>query len=388
MPTAFVMGALPLIWREQGYTLLQIGVLQALYLPWVFKALWAPIVDRWSKYGGAQFYFLLLAQVSVSFLCLTLAALPPGPDPIPTFAVILLLSIVSATADNAGDTVAIRLTPKSDSERANSWREAAALFSAAISAGGGLIIAMNFGWSIAIFLIATLSTSGIVATVWLKRKIISFKPSYFLQTRFESSLLLGSFLRPRGLQMFGIIALASAANRAAGANPRILLSDLNLSAECLGFVFGVLEPGTGVAGAITFGVLARSMGVLRLLPVAIGLKALVLFTFAGALRLTLEPEVFVALYLSIIFCFGAIVASFGGLILRWSRTGSEATDAASFFSVAAVMWFVMQPLSGYVADTYNYVGLFIACALIATFASLTLPRMLGATIIAMSPSTK
>lgn len=375
------MGALPLIWREQGYSLLQIGALQALYLPWVLKALWAPLVDRASVSGQARFRFLLMAQVLVSLVCLALAGLPPGPQSAPTFVVILLLSIVSATADNAGDAVAIKLTPRHDSARVNGWREAAMLISAAFGAGAGYAIAMKFGWSVAVAFIAAFSASGVLATITIKQRILCFDGRSVHSTRFANSLFLTSFLRPGGWLMFAIIALASAANRITGANPRILLSDLGLPVEKLSVILGVLEPGAGVLGALAAGALSASLGVARVLPAAIALKAFVLLALAAALQLSLFDNIIVMLFLLMTVCFAAIVTCFGGLIMRWSRKGSEATDAASFFTAAALVWFIMQPLSGFLADTFEYEGLFLISGILVLPMSLCMPLLLRMTLL-------
>ena len=373
------MGALPLIWREQGYSLLQIGIFQTLYLPWVLKALWAPLVDRVSASGKTRFRFLLMAQISVSLVCLVLASLPPGAALTGTFVAILILSLASATADNAGDAVPIKLTPRDDRTRVDGWREAAALLSGALGAGGGYTIAMTLGWFTGAAFVAVLSASGVIATMMIRQQIFDMKPQSVSVTRLGNSLFLSAFLRPGGWVMFGVIILASAANRVTGANPRILLSDIGLSTEQLGIIMGVLEPTVGALGALIGGVLAASFGVARVLPAMIGLKSVTLFGLSIALYLSLSSHTVLILFLLMTLCFAAIVTCFGGLIMRWSRPGSEATDAASFFTAAALVWFVMQPLSGFLADQFEYVGLFLISAVLVLLVSVFILRLLKAT---------
>ena len=69
------------------------------------------------------------------------------------------------------------------------------------------------------------------------------------------------------------------------------------------------------------------------------------------------------------FLFALIAAAFGGLIMRWSRPGSDATDAAVFFTVAAIVWLILQPVSGSIASALDYTGLFaISSAVMAVCA--------------------
>src|SRR5687767_7208858 len=52
MPYGFQVGALSMYLREQGTSLQAIGFIGLLALPWSWKALWAPLVDR---FGSERF---------------------------------------------------------------------------------------------------------------------------------------------------------------------------------------------------------------------------------------------------------------------------------------------------------------------------------------------
>lgn len=46
IPVYLVAAAMPAIFRAQGISLVSIGSMALLMLPWVLKFLWAPVVDR------------------------------------------------------------------------------------------------------------------------------------------------------------------------------------------------------------------------------------------------------------------------------------------------------------------------------------------------------
>lgn len=363
MPTAFAMGALPLIWRSEGYSLAAIGVLSLLYLPWVLKALWAPWIDRASRTAASRTRFLAVAQGAVTLTSLTLAFLPPGALPQATFIAIFVLSIASATADNAGDALTIRLTPKDDSERVNGWREAAILAASALGAGGGFVIASNFGWTMAVGLLSLLTLSGLISTLLLRRATEDAHSGDRDRPLMRASLM-SAFKRDNALLLFGMIVLASAANRMAGANPRVLLADLGLTAEAIGFITGLLEPAVTITAAACSGIAAKVIGVTSLLPAAIVAKSIALLLLAAAVFYDLSDLIIVVLLLTAAFCFALIAASMGALIMRWSRAGCEATDAAVFFTTAALVWLMLQPISGLLADKLGYSGLFLGVGLV------------------------
>ena len=367
LPTVFAMGALPLIWRDLGYSLAAIGALSLLYLPWVLKALWAPAVDRLSDTADRRIRFLLIAQAAVTVTSVSLALLPPGAFPAATFAAIFALAFATANADNAGDAVTIRLTPKADSERVNGWREAASLAASAIGLGGGIVIASTFGWSVAVGSLAFLTLSGFASTLLLRADIKRAENAHLGSPQKPS--LRGAFRREHALVLFGVIALASAANRITGANPRILLLDMGYSAEAIALITGGAEPLIGIVGACTAGLLAYRLGAALLLPYAIGAKAVVTAILACSLYFQMTGTVVLLCLFTLTFLFALIAAAFGGLIMRWSRPGSDATDAAMFFTVAAIVWLILQPVSGSIASAVDYTGLFaISSAVMAVCA--------------------
>ena len=48
IPMSFFSTVVPVIMRQEAYSLESIGLLQLIKLPWVLKFLWAPYVDRLS----------------------------------------------------------------------------------------------------------------------------------------------------------------------------------------------------------------------------------------------------------------------------------------------------------------------------------------------------
>ncbi len=74
LPLYFYNVALPAILRHQGVDLRWIGMLSLLYIPWAFKFLWAPLIDRlYIKKLGKRKTWLLFTQVALVLGVLALA---------------------------------------------------------------------------------------------------------------------------------------------------------------------------------------------------------------------------------------------------------------------------------------------------------------------------
>ena len=104
LPMHFFYVALPGIMREAGVSLSAIGWVSLVYLPWVFKVAWAPLVDRW-RLGGRVPYrnWVLLMQAMAAAGFLLSATLSVADDFALILAAAMLIAFACATQDVAVD---------------------------------------------------------------------------------------------------------------------------------------------------------------------------------------------------------------------------------------------------------------------------------------------
>ena len=104
LPLYFFNVAMPAILRSQGVDLRWIGMLSLLYIPWAFKFLWAPLVDRHYLHSlGRRRTWLWLTQAALvaGILVLALTGLEHG---LLLFVLVSLwISTFAATQDIAID---------------------------------------------------------------------------------------------------------------------------------------------------------------------------------------------------------------------------------------------------------------------------------------------
>ncbi|HIA04044.1 MAG TPA: MFS transporter, partial [Myxococcales bacterium] len=110
LPFGFQAKALPLFLREQGTSLQAIGLTSLLALPWMLKALWAPLVDRyWSPRMGRRRSWILPAQGLLCLLCVAAAWACQNPDISVLLGIVFLMNLCAATQDIAVDGLAVDL---------------------------------------------------------------------------------------------------------------------------------------------------------------------------------------------------------------------------------------------------------------------------------------
>lgn len=144
LPFGFFTLALPVLLREQGWSLTAISFLQFLALPWGIKFLWAPVVDR----HGARRTWLLSLQCAAIGMALLLSQLQFTLASMLLFAAVFLFNLIAATQDVVTDGLAVRLLDAQERGLANGIQVGA--YRLGMILGGGLLLWMfaRTGWSV------------------------------------------------------------------------------------------------------------------------------------------------------------------------------------------------------------------------------------------------
>jgi MFS family permease len=108
VPWGFQSQALPIFLREHHESLTVIGLLNALSLPWMTKALWAPFVDRYGSHRfGRRKSWIVPLQIALMLSCLFGAWVVRSPEWKPVLFVVFLMNACAATMDIAVDALAV-----------------------------------------------------------------------------------------------------------------------------------------------------------------------------------------------------------------------------------------------------------------------------------------
>jgi PAT family beta-lactamase induction signal transducer AmpG len=142
-PFGLINEAVPIYLRTTGASLVDIGHLAKLSLPWSLKWMWAPLVDR----HGTRRQWIVSCLAALGALTLAVGTLDVTSLG-PVFWVLLTLIVVlSATQDVAIDAYTIQSTTTRELGVANSVR--ITLYRVAMLSAGGLLVwlAGRIGWS-------------------------------------------------------------------------------------------------------------------------------------------------------------------------------------------------------------------------------------------------
>ncbi len=260
LPFGFQAHALPVHLREGGASRTLIGLAGALSLPWVLKALWAPLVDR---YGSARFgrrrSWLVPLQ---ALLVLTCALTAFVHDHLPALlGLVFVLNLLAATQDVAVDGLAVDLLAEGELGLGNAAQVCG--YKLGMIAGGGTLVwacgRLGWGWTGVFLGMAALTALVLVA-------VLAWREPPPAATRKNDALpaTLGDVLRAlrraassrAGLWLLVFLGTYRAGESLVDAMFKPFLVDAGLTREQIALWIGTYGMVASFAGSLLGGVLA------------------------------------------------------------------------------------------------------------------------------------
>jgi PAT family beta-lactamase induction signal transducer AmpG len=256
LPFGVVNDVLPVYFKVHGVSLAEIGLMALLNLPWTFKFLWSPLVDRY----GERRIWIAACLVALGVFTAITPGFDPGAPSLLLWMVLLGMTIASATQDIAIDAYTIGLVERGEEGDANGVRVTAARI-ALIASGGGLVVfASWFGWQTP-FLIAA-AAYGVLAVIVIgaPRVVVPLaeRRRWFAPMRHWLA-------RPGSLAVLGVALSYKLGDAAMGRMVKPFWIDRGLSVAEIGVVSSSIGMLATIAGALLGGRLTSRWGILRAL---------------------------------------------------------------------------------------------------------------------------
>jgi PAT family beta-lactamase induction signal transducer AmpG len=377
-PFGLVNEAVPIYLRTHGASLVDIGHLAKLSLPWSLKWLWAPLVDR----HGNRRQWIASCLAALAGLTFLLGTIDVGTLGWGFWIVLVVIVILSATQDVAIDAYTIQSTTTRELGVANSVR--ITLYRVAMLTAGGLLVwlAGRIGWFESFAVGAVLLGALAVCALLL--------PSIGQTAAHAANLwepLRALFRRP-GIATVILFALIFKLDIAA-LEPmmRPLWVDRGLTLEEIG---AVVTPGrlvATIAGAALGGVFTTRYGIftgLWVLGLVQAFSALVyawaasadvhVFYAIGTLGIEAKSLVVGAAYFES-FAAGLGTSAYLAFLMSVCEKRYAATQFAVLSALLALTRWVAGDFSGGLAEQLGYANYFLVTFLIGLPAFALIPRL-------------
>ncbi len=383
LPLLLVFGTLSVWLRREGIDRTTIGYISWVAILYGFKFAWAPLVDRLrlpllTDWLGQRRGWMLLAQLGVLVGLWLMAGNTPGAQLSVLVLAALLVAFSSATQDISIDAWRIEAVADDLQGAMAATYQMGYRLGMILAGGGALIIAGNYSWNTAYFVMGCFMLVGMITT------LIVAEPEHAPRVpsgdaKASGLLRLGrwfadavvqpfvEFFRRSGLMALVIllfIGLFRISDITMGVMTGPLYVDMGFSDEQIGWVsktFGVIVT---IVGALLGGVLVMRYGILRMLIVAAVLVVVTNLVFAWLA--TQGPEILLlAVVITADNLSGGIAGStFIAYLSSLTNRAYTATQYALFSSLMLLPAKFIGGFSGKVVDDFGYIHFFLYAGLL------------------------
>jgi len=237
-PIGFIWWAMPTLLRRENVAIDSITSLIAiLILPWIFKFVWAPLIDSLRNEKRGYKFWIFISQSLMGLALLPLIFIPPQDNFFIWGIFLFIHSFAAATQDVSIDAMVINIIAKNERGKLNGFMNAGMLIGRSIFGGGTLIIAYALGLNYMLILLTAIILSTMLLLLWVK------EPSSISKSNGQFKIFTQNFslsFREKNTWLAILFALTSAAAfEAAGGLAGPFLTDLNINQETIGIFFAV-----------------------------------------------------------------------------------------------------------------------------------------------------
>ena len=375
LPLYLLIQLLPAWLHSEGMNLKTIAAFTFIQLPYSWKFVWAPLMDRYSLIAplGRRRGWMLITQAALFFSIITYGFYEPKFD-ITTIAIIsTLIAFFSASQDIVIDAFRREILSDYELGLGNSIHVNAYRIAGLVPGSLGLILADHLPWSSVFWIVALFMLPGIIMTLVISESNDIAVPKTLYASVVEP---FHEFITRKGWQsafiVLAFILLYKLGDSMATALATPFYLDMNFSKSDI----GAIAKGSGlamqIAGAFVGGLWMLKLGVNRALWVFGMAQAISILGFAwlanagpfseigsverGMLAIVIGAEAFGV---------GLGTAAYVAYMARETNPIYTATQLALFTSLSAVPRSFFNALTGGMVENLGWENFFYVCTLLA-----------------------
>ena len=375
LPLLLTMSVLQAWMTEEGLDLTVIGLVSLVQIPYTWKILWAPFLDRYTiRFFGRRRGWLLISQTALIVAIIALGFSDPSGNFTMMVTAAILVAFFSASQDIVID--AYRRETLADNELGmgsslyiNGYR-----IGMMLSSGGGLILADRMAWSNVYLVMAAFMLPCLVATLLAPEPDMPLgKPQTLKEAVVEP--LSEYFSRKNSLLILAFILCYKIGDSMAGAMTTPFYLDIGFTKTQIGAVVKLFGTGAVIGGALVGGVIMLKLGINRSLWIFGVFQALSTACFAilAGIGPSLNALAGVIAFENI--SSGMGTAAFVAYMASITNKKFTATQYALLTSLMAFPRVLASAPTGFFAKYLGWADFFIFCTLIAVPGMLMLTRI-------------
>lgn len=373
MPLFVVLTLLGAYLRKEGVNLKEIGLFSLIMIPYTWKFVWSPLVDRYNLFHfGRRRSWMLISQIAVFFSIFLLGQFSPKTSLSVIAIVSVILSFASATQDIVIDAYRREILTDRELGLGTSLFITASRASSLVPGGLSLVIAQFLSWSDVFFITAAFMLPALVVTFFIKEPETINAPRNLRQAIIEP---FREFKDRRGLKSMFLIILFVFCYKLGDSMATALATPFYIDLHYDLLTIGLVAKNAGLwsmlIGGILGGVIMLKTGINKALWY-FGFGQLI--TILGFVILAHEgigsdtaPSVFLLAFVIIAECLGAGLGTSAFVAFLSAQTNKTyaATQFALLTSLSAVPRTFCNATTGYIVEFIGWENFFIFCTVLA-----------------------
>lgn len=364
-PNQITESALQAWMKDSGATNTTIGVLSYVALPYLFKFLWAPLIDRYPlPWLGRRRGWIAVTQLALAAAIGVFALQNPEISLTPIAVCAVAIVFFSATQDIAIDAYRTDVARPNERGLAAAANNLGYRTSAWVASAFALVVADFFGWKPAFLILAGVMAAFCFATLFAPEPHYEHQPPRTLGESFVVPLreLLGS---PSAIAFIFLVILFKVGDAFALRLFTPFMMDVGFSKTEIAVVLKALFTASAIVGAILGGVAMVRLGLLKSMLIFGVLQAASNFLYY-ALALTGKNYPLMVTAVSIDNVAGAMgnIASVA-LIMALCDTRYSAFQYALLSAFALTPRYLLGGPAGWIADKAGWDMYYIISVLLA-----------------------
>ncbi len=365
LPLLLTLGVLQTWMKEENVDLTLIGLVNLVQIPYTWKFIWAPIMDRYTlPFLGRRRGWLLISQIAVACSIIGLGMSNPGRNMWIVAVAAMLVAFFSATQDIVVDAYRREDIPDKELGLGSSFYISGYRFGTMLAAGGGLILADHIPWSMVYMIMGLCMTIGIITTLFTPEPKVDERSPQTLKTAVVEPF--SEYFRRNGaIWMLVFIVLYKIGDNMASAITAPFYLDIGFTKTEIGSVVKIFGIWAIIIGAISGGALMVRLGINKSLWIFGFLQALSTAGFALLAHIGSSVAALSAVIAFENISSGMGTAAFMAFMASITDKRFTATQYALLSSLAAIPRVVVSAPTGYLAKIMGWENFFIFCALAA-----------------------
>ena len=365
LPLLLTMGVLQAWMKEGGVDLTWIGMITLVQIPYTWKFLWAPFLDRFiPPFLGRRRGWLLMSQIALMASIVGLGYSDPVKNTWMMIVAAVLVAFFSATQDIVIDAYRREDLPDEELGLGSSMYVYGYRLGMLLASGGGMILADFISFSQVYFIMALCLLPGVLTTLLTPEpKAIAGAP----QTMKEAVVnpMVDYFSRTGALWILAFILLYKIGDTMASAITTPFYLELGFSKTEIGTVVKLFGTAATMTGAFLGGLTLLKLGINRGLWIFGVLQALSTAGFAILARIGYNISMLSGVIAFENLSSGMGTAAFVAFMASITNKKFTATQYALLTSLMGLPRALGSSVTGFMAKNIGWESFFILCTLIA-----------------------